>query len=1043
VTDKDGGIGVATPQTTIVGNVAPTAAINGAPANSPEGTAINLTCTVSDPGTLDTFTYAWSVVAGNGQVISPDNGTSFAFTPNDAGTYTVNLQVRDDDGGIGNAAPVVITVTNVAQTVAITGAPAYSLEGMPINLGMTLSDPGLDTFTYLWTVAASNGQVTPNGSAATFSFTPNDNGTYTATLTATDTDGAAQGSDTKVIHVTNVAPTAAITASPGPYLEGTAITVTGTATDPSAVDSFACSWRVTKNGMDYTSVSHGPGLSIPDTFTFTPDQQGNYVVALTITDKDGGSGVAPSQPISVTNVVPTVTINGAPATSQEGTPIHLTSTVLDPGIGDTFTYAWNVTASNGQVLPVGTGSTFTFTPVHGGSYVVSLSVTDRDGAVGVAPAQTIDVRYVVPKVTITGAPTTSPKNTAIGLNSVIHDPGQHTFTYAWNVTVDGFQYATGTAPSFMFAPDATGAYVVSLTATDDEGGVNDAADETIIVTNVVLVAAIADAPTNSLEGTPITLGVSVIDPGVHTFTYLWTATSSNGQTIPNGLGGTFSFTPNAQGNYAVSVTVTDDDGSVGVAPTIKVNVINVTPAAVITLPPAPYLEGTAIMVTGTATDPGSVDTFSYSWLVTKDGMDYSTATHGPGLGTSNTFTFMPGISGSYRISLTVTDKDGDVGVAPSQIIAVTSVPPAVTIDGAPASSPEGTAINLTSTVTSPGAANTFTYAWSVTKNGAPYATGADPSFAFTPDHSGSYVVSLTVTASGGGATTVSQPIPVTSVPPVFSSGLSADINPTLPMQVVHFTCAATDVDPLTWRWDFGDGTSDTAGGCSVSHAFSPAGAYTVTVTATNPSGQSTSESLAMQINAASVGAEVDSDGDGVPDAIELALGSDPLQASSTPLAASPAVVQTLAVKKMGAKLNFARQGRDSMTLTGMLPVPAGFSPAGQKILLDIGGIIRVFTLNKNGAAKSGKDQFRMRIKRSRGSVPVQMSPFTLKLPRGSFASSLADDGLVQSPTSNSQRVVNVTVVMNQTMYQKAVNLVYNNRFGKAGTANGVINAYTR
>src|SRR6266568_4181286 len=80
---------------------------------------------------------------------------------------------------------------------------------------------------------------------------------------------------------------------------------------------------------------------------------------------------------------------------------------------------------------------------------------------------------------------------------------------------------------------------------------------------------------------------------------------------------------------------------------------------------------------------------------------------------------------------------------------------AVTIGGAPASSPEGTAIVLTNTndATAP------TYAWSVVKDGGstPFATGAGSTFTFTPNDNGSYVVTLTVndTDATGATTTAS------------------------------------------------------------------------------------------------------------------------------------------------------------------------------------------------------------------------------------------------------------------------------------------------
>jgi len=68
------------------------------------------------------------------------------------------------------------------------------------------------------------------------------------------------------------------------------------------------------------------------------------------------------------------------------------------------------------------------------------------------------------------------------------------------------------------------------------------------------------------------------------------------------------------------------------------------------------------------------------------------------------------------------------------------------VHGAPASSPEGTLISLTSTVTIQVPPDTFTYAWSVTKNGNPIALQPrrriSASRRMTME---TYVVTLTVT----------------------------------------------------------------------------------------------------------------------------------------------------------------------------------------------------------------------------------------------------------------------------------------------------------
>src|SRR5262249_34871403 len=159
-----------------------------------------------------------------------------------------------------------------------------------------------------------------------------------------------------------------------------------------------------------------------------------------------------------------VAINGAPASSPEGTAISLTSTVSDPSPVDTaagFTYAWSVT-KNGSAYASGSGASFSFTPDDNGTYVRTVEVTERKGGTATA-SRTIAVASVAPAVTVTGAPASSPEGTAVSLTSTVSDPSPVDttagFTYAWNVTKNGSPYASGTAASFSFTPDDNGTYV--------------------------------------------------------------------------------------------------------------------------------------------------------------------------------------------------------------------------------------------------------------------------------------------------------------------------------------------------------------------------------------------------------------------------------------------------------------------------------------------------------------------------------------------------------------------------------------------------------
>jgi hypothetical protein len=74
--------------------------------------------------------------------------------------------------------------------VAISGAPAFLLEGIPINLTATVSGPSVGhSFSFSWTVT-QNGNPFGSGAGSTFSFTPNLNATYLVSLTVTDVAGA-------------------------------------------------------------------------------------------------------------------------------------------------------------------------------------------------------------------------------------------------------------------------------------------------------------------------------------------------------------------------------------------------------------------------------------------------------------------------------------------------------------------------------------------------------------------------------------------------------------------------------------------------------------------------------------------------------------------------------------------------------------------------------------------------------------------------------------------------------------------------------------
>jgi PKD repeat protein len=544
------------------------------------------------------------------------------------------------------------------------------------------------------------------------------------------------------------------------------------------------------------------------------------------------SGTAPQEGATPT---PPVAQAGGPYSVPEGGGIALSGA---SSTGTSLTYVWDLDgdgvfgesgAGAARGAETGVAPTFSAIGLDGpSSYTVSLRVTDSANQSSTTTA-TVNVTNAAPTAVITGAPSSSPEGTQISLTGSATDPGSaDTFTLAWNVTKNGSPYTTGSGTGFNFTPNDAGTYVVTLTVTDDDGGTN-AASRTISASNVAPTPSINGTLANGVEGASIAMTASASDPGaLDTVTYAWSVTR-NGLAYATGSGVDFALSTNDNGTYVITLTATDDDG--GAASTSKtVSMTNAAPTATAAGAPPNSAEGTAINMTGSATDAGSADTFTYGWTVTKNGSAFKS-------GSGASFTFTPTDNGTYVVTLTATDDDGGSDTDAKTII-VNNVAPTAAISWAPTSSPEGTAISMTGSATDPGSLDTLSFAWTVTKDGSPFATGAAASFSFTPDDDGAYVVGLTVTDDDGGTGTANKTIAVTNVAPtMLISG------PAWASDGSQYSLQLSWQDPgddtiTQWTINWGDGQVETIDGnpSAASHTFTQAGPHTISASATDEDG---------------------------------------------------------------------------------------------------------------------------------------------------------------------------------------------------------------
>jgi PKD repeat protein len=186
--------------------------------------------------------------------------------------------------------------------------------------------------------------------------------------------------------------------------------------------------------------------------------------------------------------------------------------------------------------------------------------------------------------------------------------------------------------------------------------------------------------------------------------------------------------------------------------------------------------------------------------------------------------------GNYTVTLTVNNSAGSNTTIKSSYIKVTAVQRPVanfTSNISSGAVPLNIAFNDTST-NSP-----TSWKWS-------FGDGTSNSTLKNPTHNyskvGNYTVTLTVSNSAGSsAIRKSSYIRVAAQKPIanFTSNVTSG---TVPLSVA-FTDTSTG-SPTSWRWNFGDGTSNSTTQ-NPTHRYSSAGNYTVILTVTNTAGSNT------------------------------------------------------------------------------------------------------------------------------------------------------------------------------------------------------------
>lgn len=322
--------------------------------------------------------------------------------------------------------------------------------------------------------------------------------------------------------------------------------------------------------------------------------------------------------------------------------------------------------------------------------------------------------------------------------------GTNSGTWAWR-----WQTSDGPADS----------RTATITADDGHGGIDSKPFE-LRVNNVPPTPAPSCAST-AVEGTAIACTATATDPSpVDTaadFTFGWTVTK-NGAPYGSGSGTTFTFTPDDNADYALTLKATDKDGGTATAPPWLIAVSNAAPGDVQVTPTSAVInENQTVSVSGSFTDPGVRDTHKVT-IAWGDGSPDTTVDLAAGVLAFGPVSHqylddMPTDTASdqYRITVTVRDNDGATGTG-GTTVTVNNLPPAIVDLVGPASPlPLGSATaNVIAAFTDAGTLDTHTctFSWGDSTSSAVAAAGignGSCSATHTYGTVGVYTVGVTVT----------------------------------------------------------------------------------------------------------------------------------------------------------------------------------------------------------------------------------------------------------------------------------------------------------
>ena len=634
--------------------------------------------------------------------------------------YTIPFTVTDQ-GGLTTSAIFTVNL-NAAPRLEPIGDQTID-ESDSLTFTAVGNDPGLIDNVIRYSLDAN----APAGAAidpltGDFTWTPTEDqgpATYNVTVRVSDNGTPAQSTAETITITVGEVNSNPILAPIGNQSvdEETELTFTATATD---ADLPANTLTFSLDPGAPTGATIDPQTGV---FSWTPTEaQGPAIYSITIRVTDDGT---PALDDFETISVSVGEVNNAPVLApigdrfiNEDNLLTFTASATDVDLpANELTFSLDPGAPTGAAIDPITG-VFTWTPTEdqGPAFVdITIRVTDN-GSPALDDFETITVQVgnFAPEIFVDNAVVTFNEGQTATNTGTFFDPDNDavTLTASFGTIVDN---QDGTwSWSFDSNDGPAQSQQVIVTATDSDNDFTSATFQ-LNIENVAPVVQL-NAVQAIVENGVATLTGTITDPGTQdtfTLTINWgdplSANNTETYTFPASASGTQNFTlthqylddngpGGASDQYTIAVEVTDSDADSGTA-SQSVTVNNIAPTLQLNAVDA-ILENGIATLTGTITDPGTLDTFTVevNWGDPRSPNNFETYSFAASNSGTQNFTLThqyldDDADDQYTISVVLTDDDTstDDGTIP---VTVTNVAP--NISSLLATSPDGTLLNSAS-----------------------------------------------------------------------------------------------------------------------------------------------------------------------------------------------------------------------------------------------------------------------------------------------------------------------------------------------------------